>query len=83
MKTNTRFAVVPGTLASLGLIREFVKEAAVEAGLDSMRTYRLQLAVDEIRSNIVLHGYEAHDFTGDVGVSVAIEPGGLTITLLD
>ena len=83
MKTNARFAVVPGTLDSLGPIREFVKTAAVEAGLDSKRTYRLQLAVDEISSNIVIHGYEEHGLTGDVEVRADIGPESLTITLID
>ena len=83
MKTNARIAVVPGTLDSLGPIREFVKEAAVEAGVDSKRTYRLQLAVDEISSNIVIHGYEEHGLTGDVEVRAEIAPDSLTITQID
>ena len=83
MKTHARTVVVPGTLGSLGPIREFVKEAAAEAGLDSKRTYRLQLAVDEISSNIVIHGYEEHGLTGDVEVRAEIAPDSLTITLID
>lgn len=83
MKINARSAVVPGTLDSLGPIREFVKEAAVEAGLDPKRTYRLQLAVDEISSNIVIHGYEEHSLTGDVEVRAEISTDSLTITLID
>jgi anti-sigma regulatory factor (Ser/Thr protein kinase) len=83
MKTHARIVVVPGTLGSLGPIREFVKEAAAEAGLDSKRTYRLQLAVDEISSNIVIHGYEEHGLTGDVEVRAEIGPDSLTITLID
>ena len=83
MKTHARIVVVPGTLGSLGPIREFVKEAAAEAGLDSKRTYRLQLAVDEISSNIVIHGYEEHGLTGDVEVRADIGPDSLTITLID
>ena len=83
MKTHARIVVVPGTLGSLGPIREFVKEAAAEAGLDSKRTYRLQLAVDEISSNIVIHGYEEHGLTGDVEVRAEIAPDSLTITLID
>jgi len=83
MNTHARFAVVPGTLDSLGPIRGFVKEAAVEAGLDSKRTYRLQLAVDEISSNIVIHGYEEHGLTGDVEMRAEIGPDSLTITLID
>lgn len=83
MKPYVRSKVVPGTLDSLGPIRDFVKEAASEAGLDAKRTYRLQLAVDEISSNIVIHGYQEHDRTGDVEVQVALDEQALTITLTD
>lgn len=83
MKPYVRSKVVPGTLDSLGPIRDFVKEAASEAGLDAKRTYRLQLAVDEISSNIVIHGYQEHDRTGDVEVQVALDEQTLTVTLTD
>ena len=73
----------PGTLDSLGPIREFVKAAAAEAGLDKKRAYRLQLAVDEIASNIIMHGYEEHDLVGDVEVWSESDADKLTITLAD
>ena len=59
---------VPGTLASLSLIRDYARAAAAEAGLDKKRTYRLELAVDEIATNIVNHGYQEAGLTGDVVV---------------
>jgi anti-sigma regulatory factor (Ser/Thr protein kinase) len=83
MKKHARSVVVPGTLDSLGPIREFVKEVASEAGLDAKRSYRLQLAVDEISSNIVIHGYQEHDLTGEVAVRAEIDDQALTITLID
>lgn len=83
MNTHARSKVVPGTLDSLSPIRDFVKELASEAGLDGKRTYRLQLAVDEISSNIVIHGYQEHDLHGDVEVRGEIDDRALTITLID
>ena len=73
----------PGTLDSLALVRAYVSEAARTAGLDSGRTYNLCLAVDEIATNIVLHGYEEVDLKGDIIVEAFQEPGQLIIRLLD
>jgi anti-sigma regulatory factor (Ser/Thr protein kinase) len=73
----------PGTLDSLALVRAYVSEAARTAGLDSGRTYNLCLAVDEIATNIVLHGYEEVDLKGDLIVEALQEPGQLIIRLLD
>lgn len=75
--------VVPGTVESLGSIREFVRSKAAEAGLDKKRAYRLQLAVDEIASNIAIHGYEEQGLSGNIEVQAVIEPDQLVITLLD
>ncbi len=83
MNTTERSQVFPGTLESLGPIREFVKEIASAAGIDAKRTYRLQLAVDEISSNIVIHGYQEHELTGDVEVCAEIDDDRLIITLID
>jgi anti-sigma regulatory factor (Ser/Thr protein kinase) len=68
---------------SLGRIREFVRSWAAEAGLDKKRAYRLQLAVDEIASNIALHGYEEHDLVGDIEVQAELSDDRLVISLVD
>lgn len=73
----------PGTLDSLAPVRAYVAEAARAAGLDSGKTYNLCLAVDEIATNIVLHGYEEAGLKGDIIVEVLQEPGQLIIRLLD
>ena len=59
----------PGTLDSLEPIREYVAEAATAAGLGSKAIYSLCLAVDEIATNIVTHGYDEAGLTGDIKVS--------------
>ena len=74
---------VPGTLDSLAVIREYVRAAADEAGLDGRRAYRLQLAVDEIATNIVNHGYREAGITGSVRIRADIGRDSLTITLED
>jgi anti-sigma regulatory factor (Ser/Thr protein kinase) len=75
--------IFPGTLDSLALLRAYVSEAARAAGLDSGRTYNLCLAVDEIATNIVLHGYEEVGLEGDIVVEALQERGQLIIRLLD
>ena len=60
-----------------------MSEAAAQVGLDKKVTYRLQLAVDEIASNIITHGYEQAGMTGDVTVEAKIDRHSLTITLED
>ena len=75
--------VFPGTLDSLALVRAYVHEAARVAGLDSAKIYNLCLAVDEIATNIVLHGYEEVNLKGDIVVEALQERGQLIIRLLD
>lgn len=71
------------TLDALEPIREFVEEAAALAGLDRKRSYRLMLAVDEIATNVITHGYQEAGLTGDLRVSRELDDGALTITLED
>jgi serine/threonine-protein kinase RsbW len=57
---------VPATLDSLQTIRDFVKAVASKGGLSQARSYGLILAVDEIATNIAMHGYEEAGRTGDI-----------------
>jgi serine/threonine-protein kinase RsbW len=73
----------PGTLDSLAPVRAYVAEAGRASGLDSGRIYNLCLAVDEIATNIVLHGYEEAGLKGDLVIEALQEHGHLIIRLLD
>jgi serine/threonine-protein kinase RsbW len=72
-----------GTLDSLGLIRAYVTSAAQSAGLDNKATYKLCLAVDEIATNIIVHGYQEAGRSGVLDVRVAMDARTLTITIED
>ena len=74
---------LPGSLESLSKVRDFVKQASKQAGLDKQSAYRLMLGVDEVVANIVLHGYQEAGLSGDVQVSAHIDDGALFITLVD
>lgn len=73
----------PGTLDSLAPVRAFVAEAGRAAGLDASRIYNLCLAVDEIATNIVCHGYEEAGLKGDISIEALQERGQLVIRMLD
>jgi anti-sigma regulatory factor (Ser/Thr protein kinase) len=74
---------VPGNLDSLEPIRDFIKKAAGEANLEKKSTYRLILAVDEIATNIILHGYEEANLSGDIDLIAEIDSDRLKISLVD
>lgn len=74
---------LPGELTSLEAIRAIVRAAASDAGLDRKQSYRLSLAVDEIATNIVTHGYEEAEMEGEISISTDITDGTLTIVLED
>lgn len=74
---------VPGTLDSLGAIAEYVMAAAAAAGLDKKASYRLRLAVDEIATNVVTHGYAEAGLEGVLDLRADIDENALTISIED
>lgn len=46
-------------------------------------SYRLRLAVDEIATNIIVHGYEESNLEGNITIIASIDEKCLTITLED
>ena len=75
--------ILPGELDSLGPIGRYVLDAATAAGLDRSTAYKLRLAVDEIATNAVIHGYQEGNISGQVVVSATIDDGALTIAVED
>jgi serine/threonine-protein kinase RsbW len=74
---------LPGDLNALEPIAELVMEQAALAGLDKHAAYQLQLAVDELATNCVVHGYEEHGLKGDLRVSADVVGGKLTVVVED
>lgn len=74
---------VPSTLDSLDDIGSYVMAAAREAGLEKKAAYRLRLAVDEIATNIIVHGYAENGLRGDVMVQAELDAEALTVRLED
>jgi len=74
---------LPAVLDSLAEIRRYVKEAADRAGIEEARAYQLQLAVDEIATNIILHGYKDADASAVISIGSEMSDDALVITLKD
>ena len=74
---------LPASLDSLESIGKYIIAATTEAELDTKAAYNLRLAVDEIATNIITHGYEVAGRTGDINVSGVLTDSSLTIVLED
>jgi serine/threonine-protein kinase RsbW len=68
-------------LAQLGTIRDFVAKASRDLDVDEERIPDLTLAVDEICSNIIRHGYGGQG--GQLKVTVQRIVGGVQVTVRD
>jgi serine/threonine-protein kinase RsbW len=76
-------ATFPGTLDSLSAIGAFILETAAAAGLGPQETYRLRLAVDEVATNIIVHGYTEAGRTGRVELSTHLARDSLSVEVED
>ena len=75
--------MMPGTLDSLEAIGDFVMRAAAAAGLDQKASYRLRLAVDEIATNTIVHGYEETGLQGPIAIWSELDEVDLRVILED
>ena len=74
---------VPGNIDSLGAIADYVKQVASIAKLSHKAAYKLRLAVDEIATNIITHGYEEAGLTGQIYLRADIDDSSLTLVIED
>lgn len=74
--------IFPGRFESLPKIRDFIVNAAVNAGLDEPDVYAVELAVDEACSNIIEHAYGGEDI-GDIHCTCKVANNDLIIILKD
>jgi anti-sigma regulatory factor (Ser/Thr protein kinase) len=74
---------VQADLDSLTKIAQYVKQSSEIANLDKKTAYKLRLAVDEIATNIIIHGYQEAGKEGNISITEKIENQKLIITLED
>lgn len=72
---------VEANLGELGTIGAFVLEAAEEAGLDRRAAYRLRLAIDELATNVIMHGNPAAH-SGDTVIRFVSELDDQALTIV-
>ncbi|MFZ4555590.1 MAG: ATP-binding protein [Pseudanabaena sp.] len=79
MKTLT----LPAQLSSLKTIGQFIIAVCQEAEISSKRAYKLRLAVDELVTNIIVHGCANSTTESMLEINAEIEPVNLKITIAD
>ena len=77
--TTSKFSA---DFANLDSIRDFVGEAAEQAGFSSKEVYSIQLAADEACSNIIEHAYDGIS-DGEIEIACDAEEGQITIVIHD
>ncbi len=73
---------VPGKVVYLSKIREFIKEKAVESGIEDRIASKLQFAVSEACTNVMEHGYK-NEKDKDITVEVKVQGARFLATILD
>jgi anti-sigma regulatory factor (Ser/Thr protein kinase) len=74
--------VVDATLENIPRIRDFVARLCATAGATHDDCFALKLAVDEVCTNIIEHGY-GMDGGGDISITVRIENGEARVVVED
>jgi phosphoserine phosphatase RsbU/P len=74
---------VPGTIEALPAVAAWVDRAAELAGLDEQAAYGLRLAVDEIATNVIVHGYQKAGLSGELVLMARVEDDRLTVELVE
>jgi serine/threonine-protein kinase RsbW len=74
---------VPGNIDSLDKISAFVLALAKDAKLTQKDSYRLRLAVDEIATNIITHGYKEAGLSGKLTIKAFIKINKIIVQLED
>ncbi len=74
---------LPAQLESLETIGQYIMTVSREAGVSQKRAYKLRMAVDELVSNIIIHGNAGFPEVGILEISAEINPESLKITVVD
>jgi serine/threonine-protein kinase RsbW len=80
--TKMRTQMFIARFESLDAIREFVVDAAHQAGMNEKDVYSVQLAADEAASNIIEHAYEGVD-DGQMEISAGVSGNSFQIIMRD
>ena len=79
----TRLLTVEATLDALSEIGKYLDDLSHAAGLGKQAAYNLRLAVDEIATNIIIHGYEEQGLSGRIILRADTTDDVVSVTLED
>ena len=74
---------IANSLDALDEVARFILSVAARAELPQQTTYRLRLAVDEVVTNIITHGFTDTDPHTPINLSATIDDQQLKIELVD
>jgi serine/threonine-protein kinase RsbW len=84
---NTETQTFPANLDSLEPIRDFITEKCNSVGMDRKKSYAICLAIDELATNIVNHGYSMmgppSDPNNKIDVIISTEDDQMMVILED
>lgn len=84
MKKEKQTYTFDANLEVLEQIRNILDDVGKETGLDNKKSYKLKLAVDEIATNIIKHGYlEAGIDDGKFYLTIDMNDEKVGVTLVD
>ncbi len=75
--------LISANLADLDLIKDYIIEAGNKVGLPPQKLYKLRLAVDELVTNIITHGYNQDDTPAAINIQAKFQQNNLTLCLED
>jgi len=81
MATLAASLTVPGVLEEVPHVRRWLGDLLTGSGLSTPDAADLALAVTEVCTNIVVHGYRG--VAGNIEVHVVCDAGGVHVTILD
>ncbi len=80
---NEQHLRIRAQISEIAAALEVIRAVTQEAGLNEQQTHQCQLAVDEVCTNIIEHGYGGDNVDGVIDIVLQLEPERLTIKLLD
>ncbi|MFH0736272.1 MAG: ATP-binding protein [bacterium] len=73
---------VNSTTENLSLIRDFIKNNAIDVGFNEDSIGKITLAVDEACTNIIKHAYK-YEISGQINITVNFSNQKFTVTIVD
>lgn len=81
-KTEKYRLQVSAATRNLGIVRDFIRHLAKEAGFDKEKIEQIELAVDEACTNVIKHAYH-YDASKMIDLRIRIDRKKMVISVID